>query len=532
MFMSRRPVRLSAVLAAALLAACADRVPLAPSAPAVTSGVRADLAPATEALGQYLVGVEPDGAIDPAALAASGGRIVDSIPALHLAVVDGVSDPTPLVGAAGVRYVERSYEVTLDVRESPAFEGAAADEETEASPAPAWFASGIQWNLRAMRADRTIAAGNRGAGMNVCILDSGIDQLHQELSGKVVASESFLPNSPAALDSSGHGTHVAGSAAARGVIVYGVAPDANLMAAKVFNATGGGATTVRILNAIRWCSDNGAHVINMSLGGIVFLAGLPATSDPEIRSFSDAVRYANERGTVVVVAAGNENLRLPNAAQTVIPAQVPGTIIVGATGPVSRQVPVRNPMTGAVTTRPKFAPPTWDPFEPAQVVQGPDGRAFYSNFGVGVDVFAPGGRGGLSLAFAQRITTEPVVDGTPGQTARVQHGGPYDNIWSTCSQFSARLGAQNVGGVPGPTVSCRTARSSDRYASLQGTSMAAPHVAGLAAIVYEVLGGVRSPTNRARVEQCIRTTADDIGASMTFGGGRVNAERAVACARS
>lgn len=531
MFMSRRPVRLSAALTAALLAACADRVPLAPSAPAVTSGVRADLAPATEALGQYLVGVEPDGSIDPAALAASGGRIVDSIPALHLAVVDGVSDPTPLVGAAGVRYVERSYEVTLDVRESPAFEGALADAATEASPAPAWFASGIQWNLRAMRADRTIAAGNRGAGINVCIIDSGVDQLHQELAGKVVASESFVPNSPAALDSNGHGTHVAGSAAGRGAVMYGVAPDANLMTAKVFAAAGGTPIT-RVLNALRWCADNGAHVTNLSLGGIRFLAGQPATSNPDVQSYGDAVRYANDRGTVVVVAVGNDNLRLPNLAQAIVPAQVPGTIIVGATGPVSRNVPVRNPATGVITTQPKFAPPAWDPFDPAQVVQGPDGRAFYSNFGTVVDVFAPGGRGGISLAFAQRITTEPVVDGTPGQTARVQHGGPYDNIWSTCSQFSARAGSQNVGGVPGPTVSCRTAASGDRYVSLQGTSMAAPHVAGLAAIVYEALGGVRTPANRARVEQCIRTTTDDIGASTTFGGGRVNAERAVACARS
>jgi subtilisin family serine protease len=478
------------------------------------------------------VGVEADGTIDPAALAASGGRIVDSIPALHLAVVDGVTDPTPLVGAAGVRYVERSFEVTLDVRESAPFEGALADAEAAATPEPAWVASGIQWDLRAMRADRTIAAGDRGAGINVCIIDSGIDELHQELAGKVVASESFVPNSPAALDSNGHGTHVAGSTAARGVVMSGVAPDANLMTAKVFDATGGTPVS-RVLNAMRWCADNGAHVVNVSLGGIRFLAGRPVSSNPDVQSYTAAVRYANERGTVVVVAAGNENLRLPNGAQTVVPAQVPGTIIVGATGPVSRQVPVRNPTTGAITSQLKVAPPGWDPLDPTQVVQGPDGRAFYSNFGTAVDVFAPGGRGGsLSLAFALRITTEPVVNGLPGQTARVQHGGPYDNIYSACSRFAARAGSQDVGGVPGPSATCRTAPSSDRYASLAGTSMAAPHVAGLAAVVYEALGGTRSAENRARVEQCIRTTTDDIGASTTFGSGRVNAERAVACARS
>ena len=531
MYMNRRPVRLTAALTAALLAACADRVPVAPAAPSISPSVRGNLASASGEPGQYLVGVEAGGTIDADALAASGGRIVDSIPALRLAVVDGVSDPTPLVGAAGVRYVVRSYEVTLDVRESPPFAGATAEAEPAETAAPAWVASGIQWDLRAMQADRTIAAGERGAGINVCIIDTGIDELHQELTGKVVARESFVPNSPAALDSNGHGTHVAGSTAARGIVMSGVAPDASLMAAKVFAATGG-TPVPRVLNSLRWCADNGAHVVNLSLGGIRFLAGQPASTDPDVQSYAEAVRYASERGVVVVVAAGNANLRVPNVAQVVVPAQVPGTIIVGATGPVSRNVPVRNPTTGAITTQPKSSPPAWDPFDPAQVVQGPDGRAFYSNFGTGVDVFAPGGRGNLSLAFALRITTEPVVNGLPGQTARIQHGGPHDNIWSACSQFSASSGSRDVGGVPGPGANCRTSPSSDRYASFSGTSMAAPHVAGLAAILYEALGGVRSESSRAKIEQCIRTTTDDIGASTTFGAGRVNAERALACARS
>ena len=461
MFMSRRPVRLSAALAAALLAACADRTPVAPTAPSPTSGVRRDLSTTGSVTpGQYLVGVEDGGEIDPAALAASGGRVVEVIPELRLAVVDGVSDPAPLVGAGGVRYVERAHEVSLDVQQSPLFTDAwSVEPQSEAGPAATWYASGIQWNVKVMRAEQTIAAGARGAGINICIIDSGIDEQHQELSGKVVASQSFVPNSPAPLDSNGHGTHVAGSAAARGLVMYGVAPDANLMAAKVFAATGG-TSVPRVASAIRWCADNGAHVVNLSLGGVRFLADRPATSYPDVQTYAEATSYANERGVVVVVSAGNANLRTPNLAQIVVPAQIPGTIIVGATGPVSRNVPVRNPATGTISRQLKVAPPGWNPFDPSQVVQGPDGRAFYSNFGTEIHVFAPGGSGGLSLASLLRITTEPVVNGLEGQTARVQHGGPFDNIWSACSRFSAFPGSRDVGGVPGPSTACRTAARS------------------------------------------------------------------------
>jgi hypothetical protein len=62
--------------------------------------------------------------------------------------------------------------------------------------------------------------------------------------------------------------------------------------------------------------------------------------------------------------------------------------------------------------------------------------------------------------------------------------------------------------------------------------MAAPHVAGMAALLYSELDGVRSAENRAKVESCIRSTTDNIGPASTFGGGRVNVPRAIACIRS
>jgi serine protease len=112
-----------------------------------------------------------------------------------------------------------------------------------------------------------------------------------------------------------------------------------------------------------------------------------------------------------------------------------------------------------------------------------------------------------------------------------QSGSVNDNVWAACSRYAARNGSENVGGQPGASANCRTAASATRYAALAGTSMAAPHVAGIAALLYAELGGSRSEENRARVENCIRSTTDDIGPSTTFGGGRVNAARALACVR-
>ncbi len=515
--MHRFLVRMPTVGALALLAACADGVPVAPLAPSATSPV---LSKGTAAItsARYLVRLDAGATIAAEALAASGGTIVDSIPGFHVVVVDGVTNPAALM-QGGATYVEPEFVATLDATryEHESVDAAAVPEAID-SP---WYANGVQWGMKAMAADQAWATTNGGEGVTVCIVDTGVDDEHQELSGgKVVLRANFV-TTPAAEtgpgfheDRNGHGSHVAGTVAARGVVLSGVAPRASLMAARVLNS-GGSGSVVAIVNGIRWCTDNGAQVINASLGGITY-RGTTAYA-PLVSTYGSAVQYAVERGVVVVVAAGNSHLRLPNPgnALAVLPSQSVGALNVGATGPVSKVGTFT--LGGAERTLP-LPVPGWNPFDPEQVWQGVDGMAFYSNYGTGVNVFAPGGRGSLSLMYPYYRYNQ------------VTQGSMLDQIYSVCSGKSTQSGAQSVGGVPANVGSCTG--NSSRYLAIAGTSMASPHVAGMAAVLYAELGGARTPENRARVMSCIQSTTDDIGPATTFGGGRVNVQKAVDALRA
>jgi subtilisin family serine protease len=512
--MHRFLVRLPAVSAVALLAACADGIPVAPLAPSAAAPVLAKGAAATA--GRYLVGLTDGAALAPETLAASGGAIVDSIPAFGVVVVDGVTNPSALL-EGGAAYVEPEFETTLDVAR---FDEEEAQAAPEALTAP-WYASGVQWDMKAIHADQTWATSNAGEGATVCIVDSGVDELHQELSGGKVLLRANFVTAPAAEtdptfhdDRNGHGSHVAGTVAARGTVMSGVAPRANILAARVLNTAGSGSETA-IVNGIRWCADNGAHVINASLGGIRYRGTAGFVTSPI--TYGNAVRYATDRGVVVVLAAGNSNLRLPNpgGALSVMPAQVPGALMVGATGPVSKVGTFQ--VDGATRTLP-LPVPGWNPFDPEQVWQGVDGKAFYSNYGTAVHVFAPGGRGPLSLMYPHYRHNQ------------LTQGSTLDQIYSLCSSKTTQTGAQDVGGAPGAAGSC--ANATGRYIAYAGTSMAAPHVAGLAAVLYAEIGGAPTAEGRARVMECIQRTTDDIGPATTFGGGRINAKRAVDAVRA
>ncbi|MEP7224554.1 MAG: S8 family serine peptidase [Actinomycetota bacterium] len=164
----------------------------------------------------------------------------------------------------------------------------------------------------------------------VAVIDSGVDTGHPELAGKVLGAKSFVGGS-ARQDTLGHGTFVAGLIAAgvdNGIGIAGLAPSAELLVAKV--VTRSRAIPVEAeAKAIRWAVENGARVINMSLGGV--RDPLDPSRDTYSRLEADAVAYAVSNGAVVVAAVGNSPQEQAPGKYASYPAALPHVLGVSAT---------------------------------------------------------------------------------------------------------------------------------------------------------------------------------------------------------
>jgi subtilisin family serine protease len=124
-----------------------------------------------------------------------------------------------------------------------------------------------------IKADRLWEKGIDGQGINVAVLDSGIDKNHPDLIGKVIAEKNFLADEITADDLLGHGTMVAGIIAGSGAAsngrYKGIAPGAKLISVKVIDGKGDGKVS-DIIAGIEWAVYNGADVLSLSLGGIIW----------------------------------------------------------------------------------------------------------------------------------------------------------------------------------------------------------------------------------------------------------------------
>ncbi|MGQ9457656.1 MAG: S8 family peptidase [Anaerolineae bacterium] len=255
-----------------------------------------------------------------------------------------------------------------------------------------------QWNMVRIGMPEVWGEVLANPGLVIAVLDSGIALQHPDLAPSLVPGYDFVGDDTEPADDFGHGTHVAGIAAAvtnNGVGVAGVAGGARLMPLKVLNASGAG-TYFAIVQALYYARDHGARVVNMSLGG--------KADDPNLRS---AVQMARAAGILVVASAGNDGGSL------LYPAAYPEVLAVAAT-------------------------------------DASDQRAGYSNHGVGVDLAAPGG------------------------TA-------LQGVYSTLPASG--------------------------YGWKYGTSMAAPHVSGAAALVWSVAPNLSID----QVEQVLLETCAKVG---------------------
>ena len=137
--------------------------------------------------------------------------------------------------------------------------------------------------------------GVTGVGAIVAVIDTGVDLDHPEFQGRITNGYDFVDNDNEADDGNGHGTHVAGTigGANDGTGITGVAPNALIMPIRVLGNNGYGYTS-DIISGVYWSADNGADVINLSLGGGGYS-----------QAMADAIAYASDLGSVVVMAAGN-----------------------------------------------------------------------------------------------------------------------------------------------------------------------------------------------------------------------------------
>jgi subtilisin family serine protease len=152
-----------------------------------------------------------------------------------------------------------------------------------------------QYSLDRMRV-RDAWSHTTGGSNVIAVLDTGVQANHPDLSGRVLPGYNFVSSTTNAADDNGHGTWVAGIIAANANNGYGIAGISwtdKILPVKIMNSSGTGSTS-NLTSGIVWAANNGAHVINMSVGGF-----------PYSKAVEDAVNYAWNKGAVLVGAAGN-----------------------------------------------------------------------------------------------------------------------------------------------------------------------------------------------------------------------------------
>jgi subtilisin len=201
----------------------------------------------------------------------------------------------------------------LEVTPGPIFEAAPVDvDETEAT-----------WGLQATK---VIDSARSGSGIKVAVLDTGLDLEHPDFEGRAITTRSFVEGEEVQ-DGHGHGTHCIGTAlgpqAPEVKPRYGIAYEAEILAGKVLSNAGSGGDA-GILAGIEWAIENGCAVVSMSLGA----ATRPGQAFSQV--FERVAQRAQEQGTLIVAAAGNESRR-PDVINPVgHPANCPSIMAVAA----------------------------------------------------------------------------------------------------------------------------------------------------------------------------------------------------------
>lgn len=212
--------------------------------------------------------------------------------------------------------------------------------------------------------------GNTGQGVDVAVLDTGIDAAHPDFGGRIVSTASFVPGQDVT-DRHGHGTHVAstiaGTGAASGGLEKGVAPGAGLHIGKVLNNDGSGQDSW-ILAGMEWAArDQHAKVISMSLG-----SGPTDGTDPMSQAVNE---LSAETGALFVIAAGNDG---PGPYTVSAPGAADAALTVGAVDGADRLASFssRGPRLGDSGLKPDLTAPGVDVLA-ARSQYAPEGEGSY-----------------------------------------------------------------------------------------------------------------------------------------------------------
>lgn len=287
------------------------------------------------------------------------------------------------------------------------------------------YRQGLQWGLDRIGAPDAWGR-TTGEGVTIAVIDSGVDLDHEDLSGQLAGHVSCIGADGDARrcggsgrDDNGHGTHVAGIAlatTANGRGIAGVAPDARLLAVRVLaddcDATGACSATGTagdVAAGVRWAADQGADVINLSLGGGALQSTLGC-------AFCDAIEYAWERGAIAVIAAGND---------AVLPAGFSDerAVIVSATTRDDGRASYSSASGSILRSArwPVAAPGGEGETDPADCATGGRPQGILSTYWIdgqtnayaclaGTSMAAPHVSGALALLLAQGLTPQQAID--------------------------------------------------------------------------------------------------------------------------
>jgi subtilisin family serine protease len=376
-----------------------------------------------------------------------------------------------------------------------------------------------------------------GNGIRVCIIDSGIHSTHEDLS-----SLNLNGGYPSGWnnDTCGHGSHVAGTIAAANnqAGVVGVSPGAvSLQILKVFNgSTCGWSYSSSLIDAANRCAQAGAKVINMSLGG-------SQSSTTESNGFANL--YA--QGVLSIAAAGNDgntSHSYPASYDSVVSvAAVDSNKALASFSQRTNQVELAAPGVGVLSTVP-FVTASLSVGGASYMAEGLEGT--FSGSGTGSLV-----NGGLctatnsgwagravlcergSISFADKVNfaansgaaAVAIYNNAPGGFSGTLGGtGPAVPAVSISQEDGQFLVANRLG--QSATINTVANNQGNGYAYYDGTSMATPHVAGVAALVWSANPG----WTNAEIRQALAVTAEDLGSAgrdNSFGWGLVRAKAAL-----